>query len=225
MESERKQLLIRSKVFIVLAVLSIHRLDASDLEAGVVQPLHCLIIQNLQAMHSMGKSMERTAEDQGRSEGGKGAQFPRRRITMGAPNHLRGRRMTAEGAEQSQQYRKVLSSTVHLLRKHLRFEHGAVKLASCPGPIEPRNLPSGDNMVNGLFVCATLTSRRRGHTHWCKQEHKRPTSVRRRYRRSNALVRYTLQTPTKDVSYLKHFFSSVEVYMKICIAGVLQDHQ
>jgi len=30
-----------------------------------------------------------------------------------------------------------------------------------------------DNMVNGLFCSATLTSRRRGHTHLCKQERSR----------------------------------------------------
>jgi len=36
-----------------------------------------------------------------------------------------------------------------------------------------------DNMVDGLFFCATLTSRRREHTHLCKQEQKRPTPVRR----------------------------------------------
>jgi len=40
---------------------------------------------------------------QGRNKGrAKGAQFPERRITMGAPNHCEGRRMTSEGAEKSQ---------------------------------------------------------------------------------------------------------------------------
>jgi len=46
---------------------------------------------------------------QGRNEGGKGTQYTGRRITMA---HL---------------FRKV-----HLLPKDLRFEHGGIKLASCP---------------------------------------------------------------------------------------------
>jgi len=45
-----------------------------------------------------------------------------------------------------------------------------------------------DNMVDGLFFCATLTSRRGSHTHLYKQEWKRPTPVRRRLSRTQALL-------------------------------------
>ena len=37
-------------------------------------------------------------------------------------------------------------------------------------------------MVDSLLFCATLTGRKGGHTHLCKQELKRPTPVRRRLR-------------------------------------------
>jgi len=43
---------------------------------------------------------------QGRNKGGRGAQFPGRRISMGSPNNCGERWMTAWGAEQSQQYHK-----------------------------------------------------------------------------------------------------------------------
>jgi len=45
-----------------------------------------------------------------------------------------------------------------------------------------------DNMVNGLFFCATLTGRRGGHTHLYKKERKRPTPVRWRLSRTQALL-------------------------------------
>ena len=40
-----------------------------------------------------------------------------------------------------------------------------------------------DNMIDGLFFCATLAGRRSGHL--CKQEQKRPTPVRERLRRGH----------------------------------------
>ena len=45
-----------------------------------------------------------------------------------------------------------------------------------------------DNMVDGLFFCATLTGRRRGHTHLYKQERNRPTPVRRWLSRTQAVL-------------------------------------
>jgi len=87
-----------------------HYLDALDLGAGIEQPFNCLIVQNRQAMQSMGRLMDWTLED---------------------------------------------------------------------------------NMVDSLFFCATLTGHRRGHqaiSHLYKQEQKRPTSVRRRINRTQALL-------------------------------------
>jgi len=46
------------------------------------------------------------SRNQGRNEGGQGVQYPGNRITMGAPNHCGGRRMTVRGADKSQQCRK-----------------------------------------------------------------------------------------------------------------------
>jgi len=44
---------------------------------------------------------------QGRNDGGaRWAQFPGRRIIMGAANHCGGRQMSAGGAEKSQQFHK-----------------------------------------------------------------------------------------------------------------------
>ena len=48
----------------------------------------------------------------------KGAQFPGCRITA--------------GSQKSQHCHKQFFKTVHLLPKHLRFEHGGAKLVSCP---------------------------------------------------------------------------------------------
>jgi len=45
---------------------------------------------------------------------------------MGAPNDLWARRKVTTVSQ-------VLSSTVYLLPKNLRFEHGYAKLISCPG--------------------------------------------------------------------------------------------
>ena len=56
----------------------------------------------------------------------KGAPFPGRRITMGAPN-------LAGDAENSNNVTSTFFNTVHLLPKNLSFAHGAAKLASCPG--------------------------------------------------------------------------------------------
>jgi len=55
-----------------------------------------------------------------RNEGGKGAQFPCRRITMGVP-------------QSPNNVRNTFFNTVHLLPKDLRFEHRGAKAASCPG--------------------------------------------------------------------------------------------
>jgi len=55
----------------------------------------------------------------GITTGGQGAQLP-------------GRRMTAGGAEKSQQCHKYFNA-IHLLPKDLMFEHGSAKLPSCPG--------------------------------------------------------------------------------------------
>jgi len=43
-------------------------------------------------------------------------------------------------------------------------------------------------MTGGLFVCTTLTGRRGGHTHLYRQDMKRPTPVRRRLSRTQALL-------------------------------------
>jgi len=45
-----------------------------------------------------------------------------------------------------------------------------------------------DNMVNGLFFCATLTSCSRAITHLCKQEWKRLTLVQRELCRTHAVL-------------------------------------
>jgi len=63
-----------------------------------------------------------------------------RGVTRGSGGHnssgaesLRGRWMTAAGAEKCQQCHKYFN-TIHLVPKDLRFEHGGAKLAFCPGP-------------------------------------------------------------------------------------------
>jgi len=45
-----------------------------------------------------------------------------------------------------------------------------------------------DNMVDGLFFCATLTGRKEAIPYLDKQEWKRPTSVRRRLSQTQALL-------------------------------------
>jgi len=50
-----------------------------------------------------------------------------------------------------------------------------------------------DNMVDGLFFCATLKGCRGGHTHLYKQERKRPTLVQRRLSRTQALLGKVIQ--------------------------------
>ena len=57
---------------------------------------------------------------QGHNEGGRGTQFPERRITLGA-------------AKNPENITSTFFNTVHLLPEHLRFEHGDAKLASYPG--------------------------------------------------------------------------------------------
>jgi len=88
-------------------VVAAHCLAALDLGAGVEQPFKCLIVQNHQAVQSMGMSMEWTVED---------------------------------------------------------------------------------NMVDGLFLCATLQGAEEAMPHLHKQERKRPTPVRRRSSRTQALL-------------------------------------
>jgi len=85
----------------------IHCLTAPDFGAGVEQPFGCFIVQNRQAVQSVGRSMDWTLED---------------------------------------------------------------------------------DMVDGLIFCATLTGRRGGIPHLHKQERKRPTPVRRRLSRTQALL-------------------------------------
>jgi len=55
-----------------------------------------------------------------------GRKFPGRRVTM-------GRRITAGASKSSKNVTSTFFNTVNLLPKELRFEHGGVKLASCPG--------------------------------------------------------------------------------------------
>jgi len=57
------ELLERFTFFILSAVLLIHCLAALILGAGVEERFDCLIIQNLQTMLSIGKSMDWTVED------------------------------------------------------------------------------------------------------------------------------------------------------------------
>jgi len=70
---------------------------------------------------------------EGVTRGARGAQFPGRRITMGAPNYCGRRRMTARSPKSPNIVTSTFFNTVHLLPKDLRFEHGGAKLASCPG--------------------------------------------------------------------------------------------
>ena len=70
----------------------------------------------------------------GRNEGRKGDIIPRgaeslwgRQITAGSVEWLRGAPKSPNNVT------NAFFSTVHLLPKDLRFEHGAAKLASCPG--------------------------------------------------------------------------------------------
>ena len=45
-----------------------------------------------------------------------------------------------------------------------------------------------DKLVNCLFLCTTLTFRKRDHTRFCMQERKRPTPVQRRLSRTHAVL-------------------------------------
>jgi len=45
-----------------------------------------------------------------------------------------------------------------------------------------------DKMVNGLFFCATITSRRRAIPHLCKHDQKCPTLVRRQLSQTHAVL-------------------------------------
>jgi len=69
------------------------------------------------------------ANRQGRSEGGKGAQFPVRRVTMGAPNHCGGR-MAAGASNNPNNVTSTFFSIIHFLPKDLSFERGGAKLVS-----------------------------------------------------------------------------------------------
>ena len=60
-----------------------------------------------------------------------------------------------------------------------------------------------DNMVDGLFFCATLTGGRGGHTHFYKQERKRPTAVRRWLSRTQALLGRVIPGGWMPVSEMK----------------------
>jgi len=72
-------------------------------------------------------------DTQGRNEGrARGAQFPGRRITMGAPNHHEGRQMTAAPPKSSNNGASTFFNTVTFLTTST-FEHRSAKLASCLG--------------------------------------------------------------------------------------------
>ena len=88
------------------------------------------------------------------------------------------------------------SSFIHILAT-LDFGAGVEQTFDCP-IVENRQAVQStgrlmdwtleDNMVDGLFFCATLTGRRGGMPHLHKQERKNPTSVRRRLRRTQAVL-------------------------------------
>jgi len=67
-------------------------------------------------MHTILASSCKEERNDGRA---RGAQFPGRRITVGAP-------------KSPNNVTSTFFNTVHLLLKDLRFEHGGAKLASCP---------------------------------------------------------------------------------------------
>jgi len=78
---------------------------------------------------------------QGRNEGARGAQFPMRRITIGALNHYRG------APKSSKNVTTTFFNTVHLLPNDLKFEHGCAKLASCLLTVTSVEMPPA------LWVC------------------------------------------------------------------------
>jgi len=69
----------------------------------------------------------------GITRGARGAQFPARRVTVGAPNHCGGRRMAAGAPKGPNNVTSTSFNAVHLLLKDLSLEHGSAKLTSCPG--------------------------------------------------------------------------------------------
>ena len=72
-----------------------------------------------------------------------GAQFPGRRITMGAPNHCGGRRRAPKSPDN---VTCTFFNAVHLLPKDLRFERGAPNLLLALGPIKTRYAPADVQM-------------------------------------------------------------------------------
>jgi len=60
-----------------------------------------------------------------------------------------------------------------------------------------------DNMVDGLFFCATLTGRKEAIPHLYKQERKRLTSVRRRLSQTQALLGRVIPGVCVPVSGIK----------------------
>ena len=60
-----------------------------------------------------------------------------------------------------------------------------------------------DNMVDGLFICATLTGRRGDIPHLYKQERKRPTPVQRRLSRTQAVLGRVITRGWVPVSEIK----------------------
>jgi len=57
-----------------------------------------------------------------------------------------------------------------------------------------------DNMVKGMFFCATLTNRRGDLSYLYKQERKRPTPMRRRSSRTQAVLEMVIQGRWMPVS-------------------------
>jgi len=70
---------------------------------------------------------------QGRNYGGKGEQFPGRRIIMGAPNHYGGAKYLLGAPNSPNNFTITSFNTVNFLPKDLRFEQWGAKHASCPG--------------------------------------------------------------------------------------------
>jgi len=94
------------------------------------------------------------------SRGARGALFPGRRITIGAPNHCGGAEWLREAPKSPNNVASTFFNTVHLLPKDLRFEYGDAKLASCPGrhltSLHPCRQPTTISVVPPNKKCWTV---------------------------------------------------------------------
>ena len=89
----------------------------------------------------------------GHNEGGKGGINPR------VPNHYGEHRMTAGVPKGPNNATSTFFSTVHLLPKDLKFEHGGAKVASCPGGYLTRYAPVRScvmHLRSGVSILTTL---------------------------------------------------------------------